>query len=233
MPDPLRELIRDTLFYVKDPLFPKQTLLVTAEEASFFQRPSPPSKPSLPADPVPEPKKPPALVPAPLKELLHKSDFSQIKKILLEMVPTIQLIDEIPADSSAKRVASAWTEKISNVDVILLACQKDADTLEFLKTLGKAIDQHLARAKILLAEKFEMENRWDLLVQKNTFRLVIASEGMLKLPKLMQFYKEFPARAQYFLDALPLLPLFPAALYKSVEHKALLWKTLCQMLKKH
>jgi hypothetical protein len=55
---------------------------------------------------------------------------------------------------------------------------------------------------------------------------------MQKLPELMRFYKAVPASGQFFLENTPLLPLSHASLYKSLEHKALLWKTLCQMLKK-
>jgi hypothetical protein len=141
-------------------------------------------------------------------------------------------VDEVPDDATAKRVANSWKEKISDADVILLACERDAETLEFLKSLGKAIDQNLAKAKILPAEKMEAENRWDLFLQKNQFRLIIASDGMRGMPRLMRFYRETPATAEYFLDKTPLLPLSSASLYKSIEHKALLWKTLCRMFGK-
>jgi hypothetical protein len=241
MPDPLRELIRDTLLYLKDPLLPKQTLLATAEDTSFFQKGALPKealpihlpKPlSLPQAIFKTPSQTPNRSPTPPKEPPPKNDFSQIKKILQKTAPALQLIDDVPTDLAAKRIANAWNEKICDVDVILLACKTDTDILELLKTLGKAIDQNLAKAKILSVEKFEVENRWDLFLQKNTFRLIIASEGMRALPRLMQFYRELPASAEYFLHTIPLLPLSSAPLYKSLEHKALLWKTLCRMLKK-
>ncbi|MBS0604615.1 MAG: hypothetical protein JSS60_06205 [Verrucomicrobia bacterium] len=165
-------------------------------------------------------------------ETAETDNFSQIKKTLLRIAPAIKLIDEVPDDAQAKKVAGAWREKIPDAEVILLACETDAETLELLKSLGKAIDQHLARAKIVPAEKLEREKRWDLFLQKNSFRLIVASDGMQKCLDLMRLYRAVPASSQFFLDKTPLLPLSPASLYKSLEHKALLWKTLCQTLKK-
>lgn len=247
MPDHFRDLVHDTLKYVKDPLCPKQTLFVSAEEQTFFQKapavekkaPPEPPRAITPMPPVPPPNRPPPR-PAPPHEPTppvppppEKEDFSQIKNLLLKAMPSIQLVDEVPDDAAAKRVANAWKEKIPDAAVILLACATDAETLEFLKGLGKAIDQNLAKAKILPVEKMEMENRWDIFLQKNPFQLIIASEGLRKLPKLMKFYRETPATSEFFLGQIPLVPLAAASVYKSLEHKAHLWKTLCQMLKKN
>ncbi len=318
MPDPLRQLICDTLAYLKDPLLSKQTIFATKEDALFFQRAPSPQAREKPIQPVPvkvqqrpipserpaqkkplqpiedqslkdepilkvEPKPAPPVnpktavgdgkvmqdfepesvplggdiphvvkappngtdsgskdcitLPSPtavfrVKEPSDKDGFAQIKRTLLRAAPAVRLIEEVPDDSAAKRVANAWKEKIPDAQVVLLACETDADTLELLKSLGKAIDQNLAKAKILPAEKMERENRWDLFLQKNQFRLIIASDGLQKLSHLMRFYKALPATSESYLDKTPLLALSPASVYKSLEAKAHLWKTLCQMLKK-
>jgi hypothetical protein len=99
--------------------------------------------------------------------------------------------------------------------------------LEILKALAKAIDRHLAKAKILVAERVEREKRWDLFFDKNALRLIIASHGIEKFSELMRFYKSTGSS-----DKTPFLILSPSQVYQSLEHKALLWKTLCQMLKK-
>lgn len=160
------------------------------------------------------------------------SQSSPIKKMLQKITPNLKLIDQIPDDAGAKRIASGWKEKIADAEVVLLVCDAHAETLEFLKGLAKAIDQHLGKAKILMAERLEREKRWEIFFDKNSFRLLIASDGIQTLPELMRFYKSVPAHAQLFLDTIPLLVLSPFSVYKSLEHKALLWKTLCQMLKK-
>ena len=239
--DTLSNLIRDTLLFARDPLGSKQPILTSAETAAFFkknrveeptvipkvvQKPVPPvvQKPQ-PRNPDP-PKKQVPVVEAPVQ------DLSPIKKTLQNIAPSLKFVEQVPDDTQAKRIASAWREKIPDAEVVLLGCDSSLDTLEFLKGLAKAIDHHLAKAKILMAERLERERRWDLFLEKNAFRLIIASDGLQKLPELMRFYKAFPASGQFFLDKIPLFVLSPAAIYKSVEHKALLWKTLCQILKK-
>ncbi len=240
--DTLSDLIRDTLLFARDPLQPKQPFLTDAGTAAFFKKNRVEEKPTVipkvgekPVPPVvqkPQPRNPePPKKQVPVVEA-PAQDLSPIKKTLQNIAPSMKLVDQVPDDTQAKRIASAWKEKISDAEVVLLGCDSSADTLEFLKGLAKAIDQHLAKAKILMAERLEKEKRWDLFLEKNALKLIIASDGMQKLPELMRFYKAFPASAQFFLDKTPLFVLSPASIYKSVEHKALLWKTLCQILKK-
>ena len=275
MLDPLRDLIRDTLAYMKDPLLPSQTIFASAKEDSFFcaykgtpttslQNPEIPllKQPSLEstAKSLVQDRQPYAIpkdlsvnsrsetttplssksdhssatYPPKEKTLKEPSqpDHSNVKKILQKISPSLKLLDQIPDDAIAKKVANAWKEKISEAEVVLLMCDPKTETMEFLKGLAKAIDQHLAKAKILMADKFEKEKRWDLFLDKNSFRLVIASDGIKKLPELMKYYRENPSNAQFFLGKTPLLVLSSASIYKSIEHKTLLWKTVCQMLAK-
>ena len=245
----LHQLIRDTLVFLKDPLQSKQTLFSSAEEVDFFRvkkaEPLPVPEEVVEA-PVRAPlrreqiaRKPPPVVaeekapPPPAKpERTATTPFDQIKTALQKVAPHFSLIDEVPDDAIAKKVASSWKEKIPDVDVVLLACQMDSETLEFLKSLGKAIDTHLAKAKIIPADKLEKEGRWDLFLQKNSFRLIVASQGMEALKGLMSFYHAIPSQSRVFLDKIPLLALEETAVYKSIDHKAILWKTLCQLLKK-
>lgn len=257
MPDPdsdLHQLVRDTLHFLKDPLGPKQTLFSSAEEVAFFRVKAPaappppaavpfspavkrelPERQSLKQKPLP-PTPPPAVVEikaSPAKIEPPATDFSdKMKATLQKVLPHLSLVDAIPDDATAKKVSNSWKEKISDAEVILLACQTDEETLELLKSLGKAIDKNLAKAKIIPAERLEKEGKWDLFLQKNPFRLIVASERISKLSGLMSFYTAVPAQSQFFLGKIPLLVLGEAHVYKSIEHKAHLWKTLCQLLKK-
>jgi hypothetical protein len=259
-----RELIRDTLLYLKDPLCSKQPILTNAKCHLFFQRQDHakiadvkqtasftlPSKISLrqgPSDAAAGDEAiaiahvkiatysthpPPTPVPSITTDNPKKSIHSPIKNTLQRIAPNLKLIDQIPSDKQAKLIANGWKEKILNAEVILLVCDSSANTLKFLKALAKAIDQHLAKVKILMAERLEQQGRWDLFLDKNSSRLIIASDEIQKLPNLMRFYKSVPTHDQFFLDKAPLLILSPSSIYESLEHKALLWKTLCQMLKK-
>ncbi len=252
MSDTLRDLILDTLSYLKDPLLPKQTIFANAQECALFQKKPQIARPETPKslfknEKVPQPP-PPIFQPAkiysqkseaPPQEKKHAQEklpptesASSIKNILQKIAPALKLSEHVPGDEEAKKIANAWKEKIIDAEVILAIYENDVETLEFLKVLAKAIDQHLAKTKMISAIKIEEEKRWDFFLQKNNFRLIIASMGMQQCPEFMRLYQSVPASAQFFLDKTPLLPLSHASLYKSLEHKALLWKTLCQMLKK-
>ncbi|GEM_PF-4843025 len=169
---------------------------------------------------------------AKIPESSNEAGFDKIKMTLVRVAPHVQLVAAVPDDTTAKKIAGGWKEKIEDAEVVLLACETDADTLDLLKSLGKAIDQNLAKAKIITAEKLEQEKRWDIFLQKNPFRLIVATEAMKKLPELMSFYHSVPAQSQFFLGKTPLLVLKNASIYKAIEQKAHLWKTLCQLLKK-
>ncbi len=244
MPDPLRDLIRDTLSYLKNPLLPRRSHFASPENCAFFQKNKElVTTQNIQAATQPQsfkekttsaqPKTPPTR--EPLADKLSDSApaaHSPIQKTLQRIAPSLKLLDQIPDDRGATRISNAWKEKIIDADVILLVCDSRSETLDFLKTLAKAIDQRLTKVKILMAEKLEREKRWDLFFEKNSLRLIISSDTIQRLPELMRFYKALPAQAQIFLDQTPLLVLSPVSTYRSLEHKALLWKTLCHMLKK-
>ncbi|MBS0620014.1 MAG: hypothetical protein JSS61_00950 [Verrucomicrobia bacterium] len=207
----MHDLVRDTLAYLRDPLLPREPLIATQEEEVFFahvskepvreEAPPPPLRPIAPA-PKPQPKPEPAF-----------------KQSLEKLLPGIKLVDSIPDDSLAKQQASAGQEKLPGVEVLLLACDAALETIEFLKTLAKAIDQHLGKTKILMAEKLETQKRWDPFFEQNAFRLVIATSSMHRLPELARYKQK-------------LLILAPISDYKIPQNKALLWKELCSRLPK-
>ncbi len=257
MSEPLRKLIRDTLSYLKDPLLPKETLFASKEECALLRgkRAPPPAsykkeeapKPSFTPRAAPIAKSPPPVTPPePVKTSSRPVEIDRTEKpasskvlpepegiqaMLKKIAPGITLANEVPDDAKARKIASGWKDKITDAQVVLLACENDGETLELLKNLAKAIDTHLAKAKIVPAESLEKEKRWDLFLQKNALKLIVASDGMKHLSELMQFYRGVLNKPEAFLDKIPLLVLAPAATYKSIEQKASLWKTLSQMLK--
>ena len=254
MPNATQALIRDTLAYLKDPLLPKQTVFATAAECAALM---PKSKlPNIPPSPLPSesaPVLPPkaqrevpkAVEPAPKKAepkpppiekpAIKQSDptpvaFDHIQHTLQKIAPQVKIVSQITDDTEAKRVASAWKEKVPDAEVVLIACDAEQETLDFLKVLAKAIDQQLAKSKILSGERMENEKRWDLFLEKNAFKLIILSSGMRNYTDLKRYYKQLPASAESFLNDTPALVLSEVAQYKMIEHKATLWKTLCRML---
>ncbi|MBS0653635.1 MAG: hypothetical protein JSR39_08970 [Verrucomicrobia bacterium] len=157
----------------------------------------------------------------------------EIVKTLRKIAPALIISDHIPDDQNAKKIASAWKEKLSGIDVVLLALNSLPDTIELMKNLAKAIQKDLGQVKLMSGERLEQEKRWDLFFQTNTFRLVIASPGMEQYPDLLKHYKALPAQQSAFLANTPLIVLEPASVYTdSPDKKISLWKSLCQTLKK-
>jgi hypothetical protein len=218
MADTIGRLVRDTLQLLKDPLQTKQLVLASAEEVVFFYKKEKSVEIQV-APSAPKEQKPLSLPPDPQPQ-------SPIKQMLQKAAPGVKIMEQVPDDSEAKRVAESWREKVSDAEAVLLLCDTDAETVDFLKGLAKAVDQHLAKTKIIAAERLEREKRWDIFL-KNSFRFIIATEGSQKLSELMRFYKQ--SDGQMYLDKTPLLILSSASVYKSLEHKAQLWKRLCQM----
>ncbi len=241
MTDSLHKLLFDTLTYLKDPLHPKETLFSSEEEKRWFtpkvsaktQRREEVSEftPVL----APKSENPPSETNH-TKQVATKSlqpdphTFSQLKNTLQKIAPSIRLVEEVPDDKEGKKKSNAWKEKVEGAEVVLLACSSDPETLELLKSLAKAIQGHLAKVKILPAERLEQEDHWEAFLEKNALRLIVISHGLEKLHNLNRFYKK--TQEGFFLGPTPLLPLSAASVYKQLPSKASLWKTLCQMLRK-
>ena len=227
MQDLLQQLISDTILYLKDPLLPKGSILSTQEEYTYLKQITP-TPPLQPARVEPVILKQPEIIPLVIK---HPEPATDIQQTLAKLKTGMRFVDHIPDDSEGKKIGSSWKEKITDADVILLACKQDAETIDFLKTLAKAIDTRLAKSKIIPAQRLEQEKSWDLFLKKNNFRLIVTSEGLDQLKGLMSFYRGTPSQNTHFLDQTPLIPLLAASAYKQLDKKAEVWKTLCQILK--
>ncbi len=156
-----------------------------------------------------------------------ESSHLEIKRTLQKIAPRLYLIDQIPDDALAQRLASAWKERIKGVDVVVLVLEQSDEEMLFIKNLAKAIHSELLPTRIITGGRLEQENRWDLFLEKNAFRLIIASSGIQNYPNLLRHSQD-----QLFLGKTPFIALSPAAVYNQAkEEKATLWKKVCQILK--
>ena len=233
------DLVRDTLSYMKEL---KEPVFSTPEEwqslhsvkktaptplpPSTFVKPAPmPIKRQILAPP---PETPTASVPSPAPE-----QTSQIKSAIQRLIPSLHHIEHIPEDSVAKRVMSGWREYLSEAEIVVLAADTDPATLELLKNLAKAIDQKLGKVKAFSVERLEREKRWDLFLEKNTLKLIIASEGFSRLKDAMSYVKALPASSTALLGNVPLIILSPTVLYtEAPKAKSLLWGQISQILQR-
>src|SRR5580704_14076534 len=107
MADSIAALIRDTLQHLKDPLQTKQQLLVSEEEIGILLKKE---KPMEKKQDLPKPV-PPPVTPQPL---------SSIKQILQKAIPGVKIVEQVPDDSEAKRIAESWKEKVNDAETVLL-----------------------------------------------------------------------------------------------------------------
>jgi hypothetical protein len=157
----------------------------------------------------------------------------EIAKTLRKIAPALHILDQVPDDHIAKQISSAWKEKLSGIDVVLIALNNLPDTIELMKNLAKAIQKDLGNVKLMSGDRLEQEKRWDPFFQTNAFRLIIASSGMEQYPELLKHYKALPAQQSAFLADVPLIVLeHPSAYTESPNKKINLWKSLCMMLRK-
>jgi len=227
MTDTPASVLRDTLCFLKDPLSEENLFLVSDPCKHHFSTPLQTVALQKKAVEIPKPLPPVSIhkeamaprIPTPTPKKEHALPTQEIQSALQKLLPSLRLTQTIPDDQTAKKTSNLWKEKIEGIDVVLLALSQDGETLELLKSLAKAIDNRLGKAKIILAERLETTQNWDLFFEANSFRLVILSEGI-------ENYKHLPP----FLNNLQSLSLLHPAVYKQIEQKATLWKTLCQKL---
>lgn len=183
----------------------------------------------LPIEKIPD-RSPPSHQ-SPLKKDDAKIRTNDIKNFLQRH--SIHLSEHIPDDAQAVRIMSAYKEYIGNVDVVIFACDADAETLLLIKNLSKSIDQKLAPIKILRPDRLEREQRWGLFIAKNPIKLIIATSEFSKLKAAMRHYTHSDDKSYGFLEGIPLIILSSCAVYtESPKEKSILWNQICTLLKR-
>ena len=139
----------------------------------------------------------------------------------------MQLKETIPQDTEATHALSAWKQELK---VLLLACDEDAETLSLLKNLSKSLLKEHAHVKIIVAEKIERENRWELFLTEQHAKLFIASAGFARFAEAKIFHTQ-DASQKCFFKKTPFILLSSPELYaKNPKEKILLWKQICRLL---
>lgn len=258
--DELHSLIRDTLSFLKDEAHPP--LFASPEDADYFRKLAKAKAPErAPPTPVPEivlpkreppkalppeiPKAPPEAVKAPLPEPPTKEkfvpaalpetappDFHSLRALFAKIAPGFPLLDEIPSDEIAKKIATRWKTKNQTAPISILSYQEPPAQKALLEQLAKAIDVVFGPARLVQAESIEKDKQWEAFLSVPDLKWVIACDYSLwQLGGLMHFYKENPAQGTRELGKVPLFLLPDLSLYlKDPLLKRSLWKALCQKI---
>ncbi len=243
---PYQDLIRET----RQLLSVESVILASPEDATYFRSlvktkpaprivvPSPPPK----QEPIQFPKKqeeplPVETTPEPVqwqkKEKIKTESlsFAPLKALFKKVFPKTSILDEIPNDTMAKKIANRWKTKNQVAPISILYTHEPTKQNDLLKQIVKAIDIHFGPANLINAETIEKENQWDAFLSSGELKLVIACDYTLwQLHGLMAHYKEIPAKQTRTLKDVPLFLLPDLSLYlKDPLLKRSLWKALCKI----
>jgi len=189
-------------------------------KAEPIAAPSPlPPQPTVSCAPAPAPHEP--IEPKSLGALR-----GWVKKIAPEMV----LIDQIPSDADAKRLAQRWKTKNQAAPISVLYLAEDAVHKKLLEEIVVALDVFFGPARLISAGTIEREKQWEAFLSVEGLKLVVACDYTLwQLGGLITHYKE--QTGHRMLKNIPLFLLPDLSLYlKDPLLKRSLWKALCQKL---
>ncbi len=261
--DAYRNLVSDTVRFIKEHFAPQKVMLTSPENGAFFEKsaPLPPSPPPHSAPvidfpplstgrkalntaspalkPTPPPNKPPPDLhkieknrgEAPKERAPVQAPNEEWGRLLQRLAPHLALSDEIPPDAGAQKRANQWKEKAQAAPVAILSFGEKGQERVFLDSLASAIAQKLAPSAVIDAARLEREQNWEIFLEIDILKLILAPADFQKRPQLMRHYKEFPSTSQLYLGKVPLLVLSPVSAYlNNPSLKRTLWETLCQLL---
>ncbi|MEI8124919.1 MAG: hypothetical protein WCG42_04130 [Parachlamydiaceae bacterium] len=200
--------------------------------------------------PIPEQKKPEAIkietVVAPVTSSPNKKTFftietppppkdvemSDLKKIINEQLPHLQLIGQVPDDGEARHLPTLKQEAQRNADIILITLNEPPEHALFLSNIGKALEVYGFSIKTVSGITIEREKGWNTLLESSGLKLVIANNGSLyTLSEMQKHHKETQKPARHYLGKHPLLLLSDLSFYlKEPALKSSLWHAIRELL---
>lgn len=163
---------------------------------------------------------------------LQPANFTDIRKIIQEKFPHVRLLDQVPDDMEAQKLAKIWRLEKKIPQVILLSFDEVPKHLSFLTHIAKALEAHGVSAEVKNAIKLEQEAQWEKLLTSDKLKLVVSSSsGFYHLAGLQKHYKEGTKQGRHYLGDRLLLLLSDISFYfKEPALKSSLWKALKEFL---
>jgi hypothetical protein len=163
---------------------------------------------------------------------IQKTDFTELRKTVQEKFPHLHLLDTLPDDAEAKKLANGWAQQKPAPQILILSFDETAKHLAFLENITKALAIYGLNVQIANAVKLERENEWTTRLKSQELKLVIASStGFYNLSELQKHYREGAKQGRHYLNDRPLLLLSDLGFYlKEPSLKASLWAALKEFL---
>lgn len=144
-------------------------------------------------------------------------DFSDLKTIIKTQFPHLEVSDKIPSDEQGVTEGSKWKQNEEYPPVVLIAFERIPSTLCFLQNITHAINEHIAKAKLLFADEMN-ENDWEKISTTKELKFIIAEEQAIKRHHPLN---NSPHKGRQ------LIPLLPLSEYlHSEQNKRALWDLL-------
>ncbi|MDP1608666.1 MAG: hypothetical protein Q8L98_05075 [Chlamydiales bacterium] len=205
---------------------PQQTKIDSSE--SFGIKPEKPI--SHATETIPKVSLKPALAEEPLP--ISQDLFTDLRKLWTKINPGAPVLEALPDDEIAKKIAQRWKVKNAVAEISILSYHEPPAQKALLEQIAKAINILLKPTQIVLAEPIEKEKQWEAFLTTSHLKYTIACDYTLwQLGGLMQHYRETPGGSVRHLGSVPLFLLPDLSLYlKDPLLKRSLWKALCQTL---
>ncbi len=166
---------------------------------------------------------------------IQNSEFnisSEFRQVFVRVFPQFPLIDEIPSDAIAVKIANRWKTKNKTAPISILVLHEPPEQKALLEQVAVALDVSFGSARVIAAEPIEKEKQWEAFLSVSDLKCIVVCDYTLwQLNGLMAHYKENPTQGSRALGSVPLFLLPDLSLYlKDPQLKRSLWKALCQKL---
>lgn len=160
-------------------------------------------------------------------QIEHHFD-DNIKQLLEKISPDTKYIENIPSDTTAKKISNAWKYKSQAKEICILSFSENINDKQFLRNLAQAIDISFKETNVISSKEIEINDNWHNFLSNNIIKLIIVKEDdLMKNSNLLCHLKEIPNKSEKYLLNIPIFILPDLALYrKNPKLKNNLWKAI-------
>lgn len=158
--------------------------------------------------------------------------LEEFKKLFQKIAPHIPLTETIPSDAKAAHLNRRWQAKQQAAPLSILMYEETAPEILFLTAMQTALSVTWSPTALIPSASLEKDDQWEAFLHAPELKCLLLSESTLwRLPRLLRFFKEYPAQETRFLGKVPLLLLPNLSMYlQTPSLKRSLWTLLCQKI---
>ncbi len=172
--------------------------------------------PPAPKKPAAKPKAPDAITREAAAEVIPV-EFGELRKLLTQFFPRLQLLSEPLDDTGARKEKEAWKERSQIPTVAVLLGENDSLTL--FTNIARALHRESKSAGVVSIVKIDQEMGWSAFFEQKELQIVLGTETTInEHPELRLLLSKNRLANMPFIQ----LP----SLLSTAEEKRTLWKLL-------